>query len=117
MAAAPKAAKGSEAAIPAAQQAAIGAKICTAKANMTIGRNFRNRRRISLPFSIPRSNHQQSPKSRSGSRRYLVGSRELTCHGRCRRLPPHSLQKALIARAKWQSNMTKSQSFRGLLEF
>jgi hypothetical protein len=51
MAAAPKAASGSETAIPVAQQAAIGAKICTAKANMTIGRNFRNRRRIpNRPF-------------------------------------------------------------------
>jgi hypothetical protein len=38
---------GSEAAILAAQQTAIGARICTAKANKTIGRNFRNRRRIS----------------------------------------------------------------------
>jgi hypothetical protein len=32
--------------MPAAQQAAIGAKICTSRAIMTIGRNFRNRRRI-----------------------------------------------------------------------
>ena len=51
IAAAPRAARGSEAAMPAAQQAAIGAKICTAKANMTIGRNFRNRRRISTTLS------------------------------------------------------------------
>jgi hypothetical protein len=37
---------GSEAAMLAAQHAAMGAKICTIKAIMTIGRNFRNRRRI-----------------------------------------------------------------------
>ncbi len=38
----------------AAQHAAIGAKICTAKAIRTIGRNFRNRRRISkpIPFNV-----------------------------------------------------------------
>jgi hypothetical protein len=30
----------------AAQQAAIGARICTVRAIRTIGRNFRNRRRI-----------------------------------------------------------------------
>src|ERR1700722_10894014 len=54
MAAAPKAAKGSAPAMPAAQQAAIGARICTAKANMTIGRNFRNRRRISTALLDPR---------------------------------------------------------------
>jgi hypothetical protein len=33
----------------AAQHAPIGAKICTARAIRTIGRNFRNRRRISEP--------------------------------------------------------------------
>jgi hypothetical protein len=37
---------GSEAAIPAAQQAAIGAKICTASAIRRRGKNFRSRRRI-----------------------------------------------------------------------
>ena len=37
--------------MPAAQHATIGAKNCTAKATRTIGRNFRNRRRISK--SIP----------------------------------------------------------------
>jgi hypothetical protein len=37
---------GSEAAMPAAQQAAIGARICTARASRTIGSNFRSRRRI-----------------------------------------------------------------------
>jgi hypothetical protein len=47
-------AKGSEAATPAAQQAAIGARICTAKAIRTIGRNFRNRRRIN---QLPSSDH------------------------------------------------------------
>ena len=38
----------------AAQQAAIGAKICTVKAIRTIGRNFRNRRRMSkpIPFNV-----------------------------------------------------------------
>ena len=38
----------------AAQHAAIGAKICTAKAIRTIGRNFRNRRRMSkpIPFNV-----------------------------------------------------------------
>jgi hypothetical protein len=40
------AASGSEAAMLAAQQAPIGAKICTIRAIKTIGRNFRNRRRI-----------------------------------------------------------------------
>ena len=40
--------------MPAAQHATIGAKICTAKAIRTIGRNFRNRRRISkpIPFNV-----------------------------------------------------------------
>jgi hypothetical protein len=38
--------RGSEAAMLVAQQAAIGARICTIKAISTIGRNFRNRRRI-----------------------------------------------------------------------
>ena len=33
----------------AAQQAPIGAKICTIRAIKTIGRNFRNRRRINQP--------------------------------------------------------------------
>jgi hypothetical protein len=33
----------------AAQQAAIGARICTITAIRTIGRNFRNRRRINEP--------------------------------------------------------------------
>jgi hypothetical protein len=37
---------GSEAAMLAAQQAAIGAKICTVRAIRTMGRNFLNRRRI-----------------------------------------------------------------------
>jgi hypothetical protein len=37
---------GSEAAMLAAQQAPIGARICTARAISTRGRNFRNRRRI-----------------------------------------------------------------------
>jgi len=37
--------------MPAAQHAAIGARICTTKANKTIGRNFRNRRRIEQPVS------------------------------------------------------------------
>ena len=38
----------------AAQHAAIGAKICTTRAIRTIGRNFRNRRRISkpIPFDV-----------------------------------------------------------------
>jgi hypothetical protein len=40
-----------DAPMPAAQHATIGAKNCTAKATRTIGRNFRNRRRISK--SIP----------------------------------------------------------------
>jgi hypothetical protein len=41
--------KGSVDAMLAAQQVAIGENICTAKASMTIGRNFRNRRRIDQP--------------------------------------------------------------------
>ena len=38
--------RGSEAAMLAAQQAPIGARICTASAIRTMGRNFHNRRRI-----------------------------------------------------------------------
>ena len=40
----------------AAQQAAIGAKICTVKAIRTIGRNFRNRRRIDEPTPTETAN-------------------------------------------------------------
>ena len=38
--------RGSEAAMLAARQAPIGARICTARAIRTMGRKFRNRRRI-----------------------------------------------------------------------
>jgi hypothetical protein len=50
--------------MPAAQQAAIGARICTAKANMTIGRNFRNRRRISTALLDPRDLNTSRVRSR-----------------------------------------------------
>src|SRR5258707_15644670 len=66
-------ASGSEAAIVAAQHAPIGAKICTARAIRTIGRKFFSRR-VANP-SASDLNHQESPKSRSGSRNYVAASR------------------------------------------
>jgi hypothetical protein len=63
--------KGSEAAMLAAQHAAIGAKICTVRAIRTIGRNFRSRRRIDEPTSSKLLiNHAGSPESRQGCLRY-----------------------------------------------
>src|ERR1700712_1171987 len=64
------AASGSDAAMLAAQQAPIGAKICTTNANRTIGRNLFSRARIANP-SEAEPNHQGSPKSRSGSRVFI----------------------------------------------
>src|SRR5919112_1208310 len=63
-------ASGSEAAMVAAQHAPIGAKICTARAIRTIGRKFFSRR-IANP-SASDLNHHESPKSRSGSRKYVA---------------------------------------------
>jgi hypothetical protein len=51
-------AKGSEMAMLAAQQVAIGARICTVRASKTIGNNFRNRRRMNQStFSFAELNH------------------------------------------------------------
>src|ERR1700682_2584226 len=57
--------------MPAAQHAAIGARLCTITAIRRNGRNFRTRRRINEPPSttLP-TNHAESPESRSGSRRF-----------------------------------------------
>ncbi len=59
--------RGSEAAMLVAQHAAIGASFCTTRAVRTIGRNFRNRRRIrSKPPFRPR--HLIIPEVRSRDR-------------------------------------------------
>src|SRR6185437_15555232 len=81
---------GSDATSVAAQQAAIGAKTCTARANSTIGRNFRNRRRISkpVPFNVP-ANHAQSRVSRLGSRQTAVKHGEILIYGAARDEIPH----------------------------
>ena len=62
--------RGSEAAMLAAKHAPIGAKICTIRAIRTIGKNFRNRRRIGTSTS------STSPPIIAGT-----GFRERTCSG------------------------------------
>ena len=112
-------ASGSEAAMVAAQHAPIGAKICTARAIRTIGRKFFSRR-IANP-SASDLNHQQSPKSRSGSRNYVAASRTKLVENRCilRRgqgaIPRY--QASGVLQLNPQPSVVNSQSFRRLLEF
>ncbi|MGH6765421.1 MAG: hypothetical protein ACREC2_07345, partial [Bradyrhizobium sp.] len=79
-----------DAPMAAAQHATIGAKNCTANATRTIGRNFRNRRRISkpVPFNVP-ANHAQSRVSRLGSRQTAVKHGEILIYAAARDEIPH----------------------------
>ena len=113
--------RGSEAAMLAAQQAPIGAKICTASANRTMGRKFLSRRRIATPI-----------------RRHLITRRvrsrdQVPCtilHAATNSLVSvHSSHKparesltllpypARVPTAALQPKLVQSQSFRRLLEF
>ena len=122
---------GSDAPMLAAQHATIGAKTCTARATRTIGRNFRNRRRISksIPFNVL-ANHAQSRVSRLGSRQtdvehgeiriYAAASDEVPdCRWSCRRsvCPPPTPLPGHCGAQNQRTQMAKSQSFRKLLEF
>ena len=103
----------------AAQQAPIGAKICTTSANRTIGRNLFSRARITSP-SEREPNHLESPKSRSGSRVFIPLWPDYPTRPGVGDLTEIDLPKY---RLLWgigrypQPIVVKSQSFRRLLEF
>ena len=116
--------RGSDAAMPAAQQAAIGAKICTARANRTMGRKFLSRRRIATPIQ-PSNNHHQSPKSRAGfpdlsrpvAMKYQRPARCIARSAIAMRFRPYPLTPRGFSADFRQPRWSRSQTFRNLLEF
>jgi hypothetical protein len=85
-------ASGSEAAKAAAQQPAIGARICTARAIKTIGRNFRSRCRISQFTQrhcvTPESAEVEFQPRFSSAWRTFPGRMSPPCrHSRVRKMP------------------------------
>src|SRR6266545_4087052 len=112
-------ASGSEAAMVAAQHAPIGAKICTARAIRTIGRKFFSRR-IANP-SASDLNHHESPKSRSGSRKYVAAlGKKLGAKRSVLQLLEGTLpryQASGVLQQNPQLLVATSQSFRRVLEF